>query len=162
MRRRYTSGQFLEACRLLREAFEDCALTTDVMTGFPGETQAEFDETKETCRKAGFSRMHVFPYSEREGTKAAAMEGAVPRHIREERARELIALGREMERAALLSRVGKTEEVLVEEIDEEGRGTGYTGGYLHVRVPGAAPGNIVRVRVTDVMDDELKGEMIHE
>lgn len=162
MRRRYTSGEFLAACALLRGAFEDCALTTDVMTGFPGETPAEFEETKETCRRAGFSRMHVFPYSEREGTKAAAMAGSVPRHVREERARELIALGRELERAALEARVGREEDVLVEELDEEGRGTGYTSGYMRVHVPGGAPGAIVRARVTGVCGAELLGEQITE
>ena len=112
MRRRYTSGEFLAACAMLRGAFEDCALTTDVMTGFPGETPEEFAQTKETCRRAGFSRMHVFPYSEREGTKAAQMPGSVPRRLREERARELIALGRDLEQAALAARVGQAEEVL--------------------------------------------------
>ena len=162
MRRRYTSGQFLEACRLLREAFEDCALTTDVMTGFPGETGEEFGETKATCRAAGFSRMHVFPYSEREGTKAAVMEGSVPRHIREERARELIALGGVMEQEALLSRVGKVDEVLIEEIDENGDGMGYTGGYLRVHVPGTKEGQIVRARITAVTGSELTGDLLPE
>ena len=162
MRRRYTSGQFLAACALLREAFEDCALTTDVMTGFPGETEEEFAQTKETCRLAGFARMHVFPYSEREGTKAAAMEGSVPRHIREERARELIALGHAMEQEALASRVGKTEEVLVEELNDDGVGIGYTGGYLRVKVQGGVPGRIEKVRITEVIRDELKGEKIDE
>ncbi len=158
MRRRYTSGEFLAACAMLREAFEDCALTTDVMTGFPGETQEEFEQTKETCRAAGFSRMHVFPYSEREGTKAAQMPGSVPRHIREERARELITLGREMERAALLGRVGKTEEVLIEELDEQGNGVGYTGGYLRVHVQGGEPGTIARVCIEGVIGAELFGK----
>ena len=162
MRRRYTSGQFLEACRLLREAFDDCALTTDVMTGFPGETEEEFAQTKATCRAAGFSRMHVFPYSEREGTKAAAMEGSVPRSIREERARELIALGHTMEQEALLARVGKTDEVLVEEFDEHGDGVGYTGGYLRVHVPEAEPGTIVKIVIKEVIGNELKGEIVHE
>ena len=159
MRRRYTSGQFLTACSLLREAFEDCALTTDVMTGFPGETEEEFAQTKATCRAAGFSRMHVFPYSEREGTKAALMEGSVPRHIREARARELIALGHEMEQEALASRVGKTEEVLLEELDEAGCATGYTGGYLRVHVPGGTPGEIARVRIEAVRENELTGSI---
>ena len=113
MRRRYTSGEFLAACAMLRGAFEDCALTTDVMTGFPGETEEEFAQTVDTCQRAGFARMHVFPYSEREGTKAAAMAGSVPRHIREERARQLIAVGKELERAALEGRIGRTDEVLV-------------------------------------------------
>ena len=162
MHRRYTSGAFLAACDLLRSAFDDCALTTDVMTGFPGETQEEFEQTKETCRRAGFSRMHVFPYSEREGTKAAQMSGSVPRHVREERARELIALGRELEQAALAARVGKTEDVLIEEPDGQGAGAGYTGGYMRVHVPGAKEETIVRVRVTGVRGDELEGEPIDE
>ena len=157
MRRRYTSGEFLTACALLRDAFDDCALTTDVMTGFPGETEEEFQQTVETCRSAGFARMHVFPYSEREGTKAAVMEGAVPRHIREERARRLIAVGKELERAALESRVGKTETVLIEEMDEQGCGMGYTGGYMRVHVPGTQAGVIVPVQITGVEDGELTG-----
>jgi len=157
MRRRYTSGEFLAACAMLREAFEDCALTTDVMTGFPGETQEEFAQTVETCKQAGFARMHVFPYSEREGTKAAVMEGSVPRHIREERARELIAVGHELERAALESRVGRIEDVLIEEEDAQGRGMGYTGGYMRVHVSGAQAGSIVRVRITGIENGELLG-----
>ena len=159
MRRRYTSGEFLAACAMLRGAFEDCALTTDVMTGFPGETEEEFAQTVDTCQRAGFARMHVFPYSEREGTKAAAMEGSVPRHVREERARYLIAVGRVLERAALEGRIGKTEDVLIEEIDAQGRGTGYTGGYMRVHVQGAKPGEIVRVRITGIENDELSGEI---
>jgi len=159
MRRRYTSGEFLAACAMLREAFEDCALTTDVMTGFPGETEEEFAQTVDTCRKAGFARMHVFPYSEREGTKAAVMEGAVPRHIREERARQLIAVGKELERTALESRVGKEEAVLIEELDSEGFGVGYTGGYMHVRVENAQPGSIVYVMITGREDAGLTGRL---
>lgn len=159
MRRRYTSGEFLAACAMLRGAFEDCALTTDVMTGFPGETEEEFAQTVDTCQRAGFARMHVFPYSEREGTKAAAMEGSVPRHVREERARQLIAVGKELERAALEGRIGKTDEVLIEEIDAQGRGTGYTGGYMRVHVQGAQPGEIVRVWITGIENDELSGEI---
>lgn len=159
MRRRYTSGEFLAACAMLRGAFEDCALTTDVMTGFPGETEEEFAQTVDTCQRAGFARMHVFPYSEREGTKAAAMAGSVPRHIREERARQLIAVGKELERAALEGRIGRTDEVLVEEIDAQGRGTGYTGGYMRVHVQGAQPGEIVRVRITGIENEELSGEI---
>lgn len=159
MHRRYTSGEFLAACALLRGAFDDCALTTDVMTGFPGETEEEFAQTVDTCKKAGFARMHVFPYSEREGTKAAAMEGSVPRHLREERARRLIAVGRELERAALESRIGRIENVLIEEIDAQGRGTGYTGAYMRVHVQGAQPGEIVRVRMIGVENDELSGEI---
>ena len=90
------------------------------------------------------------------------MSGSVPRHVREERARELIALGRELEQAALAARVGKTEDVLIEEPDGQGAGAGYTGGYMRVHVPGAKEGTIVRVRVTGVRGDELEGEPIDE
>ena len=159
MRRRYTSGEFLAACALLRETFDDCALTTDVMTGFPGETREEFEQTMETCTRAGFARMHVFPYSERAGTRAAEMEGSVPRHVREERARELIALGHRLEVQALASRVGRMEDVLIEETDGEGRGTGYTGGYMRAHVSGAQPGEIVHVRVTGTEGGELTCEL---
>ncbi|MBR5287039.1 MAG: tRNA (N(6)-L-threonylcarbamoyladenosine(37)-C(2))-methylthiotransferase MtaB [Clostridia bacterium] len=160
MRRRYTSGEFLAACAMLREAFEDCALTTDVMTGFPGETEEEFAQTRATCQAAGFSRMHVFPYSERAGTKAAEMPGSVPRHVREERARALIALGHGMEKAALESRVGKKEAVLIEELDADGNGVGYTGGYLRVHVPGGEPGEIAQVHITGIVGAELTGELM--
>ncbi|MBR3795585.1 MAG: tRNA (N(6)-L-threonylcarbamoyladenosine(37)-C(2))-methylthiotransferase MtaB [Clostridia bacterium] len=160
MRRRYTSGEFLAACVLLREAFDDCALTTDVMTGFPGETEEEFMQTVDTCQRAGFARMHVFPYSEREGTKAAAMEGSVPRHIREERARALIAAGKALEQQALESRVGKEDAVLIEELDAQGRGMGYTGGYMRVHVEEAPVGEVIRVIITGVEKDELRGEII--
>ena len=160
MRRRYTAAEFLRACALLREAFPGCALTTDVMTGFPGETEEEFEQTAKTCRAAGFSRMHVFPYSERAGTKAAEMDGSVPRAVREERARRLIALGREMEREALLARVGREDEVLIEETDAQGRGVGYTGGYLRAHVPGGEPGELARVRVTGIEGAELTAEKL--
>ena len=104
--------------------------------------------------------MHVFPYSEREGTKAAIMPDSVPRQIREERARELIALGRVLEKEALQARVGREEQVLVEEIDDEGFGVGYTGGYMRVRVKEGKPGEVVRVRILGADDEELTGEII--
>ena len=94
--------------------FPDCALTTDVMSGFPGETEEEHRQSLAFCEEMAFSRMHVFPYSEREGTPAAAMAGAVPRHVREDRARELIALGRRMAEAYGQSQVGTVRRVLFE------------------------------------------------
>lgn len=150
MRRRYTSAQFLKACRMLREAFDDCSLTTDVMTGFPGETREEFEQTVNLCRAAGFSRMHVFPYSEREGTAAASMPASVPKDVRTARASELIALGKELEHEALRGRLGRVEQVLIEKRDEQGRGVGYTGGYMHALVANAEPGEMVTVRICGV------------
>lgn len=160
MHRRYTGEQFLAACALLRETFEDVAITTDVMTGFPGETEDEFEQTIKTCKAAGFARMHVFPYSEREGTKAAQMEQSVPRHVRETRARALIDVGRRLEQQALRARVGRVEDVLIEELDEQGMGMGYTGAYMRVSVKDAVPGELLRVRLTAVQGDGLVGERI--
>ena len=159
MNRRYTREKYLEEVRYARSVMPGLVITSDIIIGFPGETEEEFAQTKDTCTKAGFARMHVFPYSEREGTKAALMPDSVPRHIREERARELIALGRTLEKNALAARIGKEEEVLVEEIDEQGNGVGYTGGYMRVCVKDGKPGEIVRVRITGADDEELTGEM---
>lgn len=160
MRRRYTTAQFLEACRMLRAAFPGCALTTDVMTGFPGETEQNFEETMRTVRAAGFSRIHVFPYSEREGTPAAQMDGSVPRAVREERARRLIALGRELAGAYLERLVGTRQQVLLEEQDGQGRLTGYTPTYVHVRAAGEGePGEIRDVRIEGICGDGLTGRI---
>lgn len=142
MRRRYTTAQFRRAVQSLRAAFPGCAVTTDVITGFPGETEADFQETEAFCREIGFARMHVFPYSERPGTPAASFDGAVPIAEREARARRLIALGRELEERYVRSLLGRTVEVMVEE--EE---SGYSREYVRVRVPGARDGEIVRAAV---------------
>ncbi len=158
MHRRYTSGEFLEACRLLRETFEDCALTTDVMTGFPGETEEEFTQTVDTCQKAGFARMHVFPYSERAGTKAAQMKDSVPKAVREERARRLIAVGKELEERVLAGRIGCMETVLVEQKNVDA--IGYTGNYMHVHIKHGEPGEMVSVRIVKAENGELYAERV--
>ena len=148
MRRRYTAAEFLNACRLLRDAFPDCSITTDVMTGFPGETEADFDQTFALCQAARFSRMHVFPYSERGGTLAATFPDPVARPVRQARAARLIQLGEEMERAAARAMIGKRVEILVEEA-ENGLAYGYTDEYLRACVPQARPGEWVLACVTD-------------
>lgn len=152
MRRRYTTAQFRRAVQSLRESFPGCAVTTDVITGFPGETEAEFQETMDFCREIGFARLHVFPYSERPGTPAADFPGAVPVSEREARARRLIALGKETEGAYVRSLLGRAVEVLIEE--EE---TGYSREYVRVRVPGAREGEIVRAAVEDVQGQTAVG-----
>ncbi len=126
MRRRYTTDDFRRACAMLRQAFSDCAITTDVITGFPGETEEEFAETMAFCREIGFARIHVFPYSARQGTPAAGMPNQVRRAVREERARELIAAGSALAEAYRTGWVGKTVDVLAEEVDENGTAHGYT------------------------------------
>ena len=161
MRRRYTTEEFRRAAALLRQAFPGCAMTTDVITGFPGETEEEFAETREFCREIGFARMHVFPYSARQGTPAAAMSGQIPRAVREERARQLIALGNELSVNYRKAQIGQTVEVLAEEIEEgEEEAHGYTAQYMPCVFPGGRPGEMYRVRVTGLTEDGLTGEII--
>ena len=158
MRRRYTTAEFRRTAALLRDAFPRCALTTDVITGFPGETEQEFADTVAFCREIGFARMHVFPYSARQGTKAAEMPRQVPRALREERARQLIAAGRDMSLAYRRGFVGQTVEVLCEE-QEDSLSHGYTREYVACAFSGGVPGQICRVAVTGVTEDGLTGYM---
>ena len=159
MRRRYTADEFRRACALLRAAFPGCAITTDVITGFPGETEEEFAQTVDFCRETGFARMHVFPYSARQGTPAAQMPGQVPKALREERARTLISEGEKMALKYWENLIGKTVEVLVEEIDGTGMVHGYTGQYIACSLRNGKPGEICPVRVTGMNADGLIGDI---
>ena len=159
MGRRYRKAEFLEACARLRSAFPGCSITTDIMTGFPGETMEEFAESMETCKKAGFARMHVFPYSEREGTRAEGFPGAVPVAERERRARQMIALGQELACRERARRVGTGETVLLEEPEGEAF-LGYTGSYMKTRVVAEAGtdlhgGELWQVDITGVQGELL-------
>ena len=115
MRRGYTSGQYFELCQKLRRAFGgETAVTTDIIAGFPGETEEEHLETIEFMRKVGFAKVHIFPYSRRSGTKADAMPGQLSNAEKSRRAGELIAVGRESEHEYLEQYVGETVNVLIE------------------------------------------------
>ncbi len=160
MRRRYTAEEFRSAAALLREALPGCALTTDVICGFPGETDAEFVETLDFCREIAFSRMHVFPFSARAGTPAASMPGQLPRKVKEERTRKLIALGHEMALGYHRSMVGSVREVLCEDVSPEGV-SGYTREYISCSCPpreGLAAGETARVRITGFDPDGISGQ----
>ena len=105
---------FLDRCRLLNEALEFPAITTDIITGFPGETEAEFEQTLETCRAAGFSKIHAFPFSARRGTPAAEMENQVPKQVSRERVARLGELETELRANFYNQLVGQNLEMLVE------------------------------------------------
>ena len=115
MNRRYTSEEFYEKCEILRKYFEKPALTTDVIVGFPQETEEEFETTYEFLKKICFYETHIFKYSKREGTKAAVMQGQIPEQIKAKRSARLIELGEKNRRAYEESFLGKTVGVLVEE-----------------------------------------------
>lgn len=154
MKRRYTPERFLRSVALLRQARPGCAITTDVIAGFPGETETEHRESLAFCRETAFSRMHVFPYSLRPGTVAAEMEGQVEKRVKEARARELIALGKALSREYLLAQQGRVLSVLVER-----DGMGYATNYVLVKTGGDA-GEILRARVTGADNDILIGERV--
>lgn len=141
MNRRYTAEEYLHAIDLLRAQMPDCAVTTDVIAGFCGETEEEHRETLAFCEQAAFARMHVFPFSLRKGTKAERLTGHLPKAVKEARAQELIALGKRLTGQFLRSRIGSVVEVLA-----ESDGAGYSGNYIRVRT-GAPEGEIVRIRL---------------
>lgn len=159
MRRRYDTAAFRESAQALRAVFPDCALTTDVMSGFPGETDAEHRQSLDFCREMRFARMHVFPYSEREGTAAATMPDPVPRHIREERARELIALGAGMAEDYRRAQLGTVRRVLFEQC-AEGVSVGYTPEYMRCEALGTVCGQTLPVRMTGLLPEGFSSEIV--
>jgi len=158
MRRRYDTTAYRESVEALRRYFPDCALTTDVLCGFPGETKEEHAQTVAFCREMGFARMHVFPYSEREGTLAANMPHPVPRHVREDRARELIALGNQMAEEYRESQLGTVRSVLFE-TEKDGMSFGYTMEYMHCEAAGNLIGRTVDVKMTGLSEEGFVGEV---
>ena len=135
MRRRYSARQYLEAASLIRERVPDVAITTDVMVGFPGETEADFQETYRLCQEAGFAAIHVFPYSRRPGTAAALMPDQVPPAVKRHRLERMLALARASADAFRARFQGRTMTVLWEEARRRGARTlwqGLTDNYLRV------------------------------
>lgn len=135
MNRRYTAEEYYEKCELLREVFDHPALTTDVIVGFPGETEEEFRESKAFLEKVNFYETHIFKYSRRQGTKAAEMKDQVPEPVKTERSNQLIALGKINKKAFEDRLIGQTVEVLMEEEiqrDSETWQIGHTREYVKV------------------------------
>jgi threonylcarbamoyladenosine tRNA methylthiotransferase MtaB len=138
MRRRYRVGRFLEKLEKMRAVLPDVAFTTDVIVGFPGETEAEFEETLETCRRAGFMKIHAFPFSPRRGTPAATYPNQVAPEIRKLRMQRLSVVERELAAGYYRRWVGRDLQVLAERVCEDRpgwlRGTDRT--YIPVELPG--------------------------
>ena len=133
MNRKYTTEEFKEICKILREAYPNVSLTTDIIVGFPGETEEEFNKTYEFLKEINFYKMHIFKYSPRKGTKAAVMNGQVDGNIKEERSQKLINLSNENEKKYNESYIGKEIEVLFEEDDGKFY-KGHTTNYIIVKV----------------------------
>ena len=141
MNRAYTAAEYLEKCGMLRAYFDRPALTTDVIAGFPQETEEDFEESYAFVKKAGFFETHIFPYSKREGTLAAKMPGQCTEKVKKERVKRLLALDELQSQAFLMQSLGKPAEVLVEEcLEKDGKTvcTGHTMRYENVFFTGSA------------------------
>jgi len=159
MKRRYTADEYYAACVTLRKYMPDCAITTDIILGFPGETEDEFRQTMDFVRKVGFARIHAFPYSRRKGTVADRMEGQVDENKKHVRTNQLIELGNKLEEDFVKELIGTNQQVLFEVEAGEGLAEGYTGQYVRVRAQ-AKPGEIHPVRITGAEGTLAFGEII--
>ncbi len=161
MNRHYTAEEFLTLCKTLRARFPGATLTTDIMTGFPGETAKDFEDSVRVAEKAAFEKIHVFPYSKRAGTKAAAMPNQMTNAVKHERAAALLKVAQELRRNAFEAQCGKTADVLLE-TETDGFFEGYTPDYFPVRVPaaGLSQGDIVSVVIAHTSEEYLFGSPV--
>jgi threonylcarbamoyladenosine tRNA methylthiotransferase MtaB len=161
MRRPYTAELFRRKVLALRERLDDPGLTTDVMVGFPGESDADFEATAQLCRDAGFSKLHLFTYSRRAGTEAAAFADEVEPAVAAARRAELVALDETLRAQALLRRVGSRASVVIEEVAADGARAGYDERYHRTRIASCRlrRGDLARVRVIGCDRETLLAEM---
>ena len=157
MKRKYDTARYYESICLLREFFPGCAITTDMIVAFPGETEEEFRQSLDFIKKCGFADMHIFPYSRRPGTPAADMPGQLPNAVKEERSRRAIAVAEQMSREYRESLIGTTQTALFE--DREGEYfTGHTPNYIKVYAQGENLHNQIRqVTIREVFKDGVVG-----
>ncbi len=160
MNRRYTAEEYEKACCLLRQTFDRPALTTDVIVGFPGETEEEFDETVKFLRKIHLFETHVFKYSRRKGTRAAVMDHQIPEQVKTQRSQVLLELDREHSAAYILEQKGRQTEILIEEkmiLDGKEYQVGHTKEYIRtaVRSDQDLTNKIVTARMEGLLGDRL-------
>ena len=134
MNRKYTKEEFYEIVEKIRSVREDISLTTDVIVGFPGETADDFNENVDFIRKVGFSKVHVFPYSKRDGTKASRMDNQIDPNTKKKRTKQLLDISLELESNYYNSFIGKNEKVLIEKV-LDGYSYGHTTNYLYLKIP---------------------------
>ena len=159
MHRKYDTARYLESVRLLKQAFPGCAVTTDLIVAFPGETEAEFQESLDFMRTCGFALVHVFPYSRRSGTPAAKMPGQHHNATKEERSARAAQVAAELETAYDEAMTGQVVPVLFEQV-EHGHYTGHAPNYVKVYAKGEDLHNVVRnVRITGLFRDGVIGEL---
>ena len=161
MNRKYDSNRYYESVKFLHQVYDRPAITTDLIVGFPGETEEEFQQTLDFIQKCAFSAMHIFPYSKRPGTPAAKLPGQVLNAVKEERAHRAAQIARTMQDAYLDRWVGETVPVLFEE-EREGLWRGHTTRYCEVAVQSAQPlhNQLRQVRLTGHVGGSLQGVLV--
>ena len=160
MKRKYDTARYLQSVTLLNKYFPGCAVTTDMIVAFPGETEEEFAHSLTFIRKCGFADMHIFPYSRRPGTPADKMPGQHSNATKEERSRAAIAVAEEMSRAYRENLIGTTQAVLFEEPEGEFY-TGHAPNYIKVYVRGENLHNQIHsVRITGLHSEGVSGEIV--
>ncbi len=161
MNRKYNKKEFLDKIKKIRECIPDINITTDVITGFPNETEEDFEECLNFVREIGFSKVHTFPYSERTGTAAAKMKNQVPMNIRKERAKKLIELSDELEFNYNKHQIGKIFKTLIEEVNDN-ESSGHTSTYLKVIVKEKLEHNkFYNIKITEAYKDYVVGIIIN-
>lgn len=163
MNRHYTADEYRRIARKLRECFSDCTLTTDIMVGFAGESDEDFNESLAFAKEIAFEKVHIFPYSIRKGTRAEKLTGHLDKSIKDERAKILAEETDKIRRDFFSKQTGKIYSVLIESETEDSFFTGHTANYIPVKVklPRDYQGSMVDVKITDICnEDYLIGELI--
>ena len=159
MNRKYDLEYFENKIKEIRSIRKDISITTDVIVGFPGETENLFNKTIDTVKRINFSKIHVFPYSERQGTASSRMENKVPNNIVKDRAKELIKVSEELEKDYFNKFIGKEVEVLIEEY-KDNYSYGHTGNYLYVKINKELEHNkVYKVKLTSIEYPYIIGEI---
>ena len=161
MNRHYSTADYEKCVELLREAFEDTAITTDIIVGFPGETEEEFNTTLKFAEKIGFAKIHIFPFSERQGTAAAKMEGKLTNDVKSQRVHILDGIAKNTRQIFLDSHIGKEVSVLFE-TEKDGKLHGYTPNYVEVIAEGPAElcNKISKVQIFSSNEESVNGKII--
>ncbi|HEX2985897.1 MAG TPA: tRNA (N(6)-L-threonylcarbamoyladenosine(37)-C(2))-methylthiotransferase MtaB [Caproiciproducens sp.] len=155
MNRHYTTDEYRVIVKNLRTAFENAAITTDIMVGFPGETEEEFEQSLAFAQEIGFAKVHVFAYSRRPGTKADTAPDQIAQQVKEQRSRRMIELTQETKKQFYKKQIGRAEPVLFERECEKGVFEGYSENYTPVKVHSGKDigGQILPVKITEALDD---------
>ena len=155
MNRRYTREEYLEKCQMIYRAFPNAGITTDIIVGFPTETEEDFEKSLAIVEEAGFSQIHAFPYSPREGTNAYKKYQELPHAVKKERVERILAVGAKQKEKYLQSFIGKTLEIVPELFDGEYT-EGYAENYIRVYAVGETPKERVQVCVESLFKDGVK------